>query len=193
MFNELDKKVLILPSSWLSTHTSFQEDINDFRDFNDIVFIKTDKSEYKKQIKKVLSQNKRVALAVSLFTKDKKQFKFIRNIPNGDKFVCIDEGDFGSWTSKKREIIEYLIPENKSGKFPVVTMSGTNIARMVTGSKKIDGVVQSTYMALEKTEKNIVKRSAVKLQLSNTDKYVRELTEDDYFSYNKRNVRPNEI
>ena len=184
-FNKLDKKVLILPSSWLSTHTSFQEDINQFRDFNDIVFIKTDKPEYKKQIKEVLSQNKRVALAVSLFTKDKKQFNTIRNIPNGDKFVCIDEGDFGSWTSKKREIIEYLIPENKSGKGPVVTMSGTNIARMVTGSKKIDGVVQSTYMALEKTEKNIVKRSAVKLQLSNTDKYVRELTEDDYFSYNK--------
>ena len=204
LFNELDKKVLILPSSWLSTHTSFQEDINEFRDFNDIVFIKTNKlflcynaisqngqlSEYKKQIEEVLSQNKRVALAVSLFAKDKKQFETIRDIPNGDKFVCVDEGDFGSWTLKKREIIEYLIPENKSGKFPVVTMSGTNIARMVTGSKKIDGVVQSTYMELEKTEKNIVKRTAIKLELLDTDKYVRELTEDDYFSYNKAMADP---
>ena len=44
-------------------------------------------------------------------------------------------------------------------------MSGTNISRMVTGCDKLDGYVQSTYMALEQTQKDIVKRSYVKLQL----------------------------
>jgi len=192
LFNTLNKKVLLLPSSWLSTHTSFKDDIKEFRDFNNIVFIKTkDDLKYPKQIEKTLSENKNVAVSISLFAKEKEHFEYLRKMPNEDKFVCIDEGDFGSWTDNKREIIEYLIPENDTGKCCVITMSGTNIARMITGSKNLDGVVQSTYMALEQTEKNIVKRTGIKLQLSNTDKYVKELTEKDYFSYNKAIADPN--
>jgi len=191
LFNELNKKVLVLPSSWLSTHTSFEDDIKEFRDFSDIVCIDSKNDNYSKQIKKALSENKRVAVYVSLFAKDKKQFNSIKNISNSDKFVCVDEGDFGSWTDKKRVILDHLVSKKNTGKFCVVTMSGTNIARMVTGSKNLDGVVQSTYMALEQTEKNIVKRVGVKLQLSNTDKYVKELTENDYFSYNKAMSDPN--
>ena len=190
LFNELNKKVLVLPSSWLSTHTSFEDDIKEFRDFSDIVCIDSKNDNYSKQIKKALSENKRVAVYVSLFAKDKKQFNSIKNISNSDKFVCVDEGDFGSWTDKKRVILDHLVSKKNTGKLSVVTMSGTNVARMVTGSKNIDGIVQSTYMALEQTEKNIVKRVGVKLQLSNTDKYVKELTENDYFSYNKAMADP---
>ena len=190
LFNELNKKVLVLPSSWLSTHTSFEDDIKEFRDFSDIVCIDSKNDNYSKQIKKALSENKRVAVYVSLFAKDKKQFNSIKNISNSDKFVCVDEGDFGSWTENKRVILDHLVSKKNTGKLSVVTMSGTNVARMVTGSKNIDGIVQSTYMALEQTEKNIVKRVGVKLQLSNTDKYVKELTENDYFSYNKAMADP---
>ena len=190
LFNELNKKVLVLPSSWLSTHTSFEDDIKEFRDFSDIVCIDSKNDNYSKQIKKALSENKRVAVYVSLFAKDKKQFNSIKNISNSDKFVCVDEGDFGSWTDNKRVILDHLVSKKNTGKYCVVTMSGTNVARMVTGSKNIDGIVQSTYMALEQTEKNIVKRVGVKLQLSNTDKYVKELTENDYFSYNKAMADP---
>ena len=190
LFNELNKKVLVLPSSWLSTHTSFEDDIKEFRDFSDIVCIDSKNDNYSKQIKKALSENKRVAVYVSLFAKDKKQFNSIKNISNSDKFVCVDEGDFGSWTDKKRVILDHLVSKKNTGKLSVVTMSGTNVARMVTGSKNIDGIVQSTYMALEQTEKNIVKRVGVKLQLSNTDKYVKELTENDYFSWKKAMADP---
>ena len=190
-FMKSGKKVMVLPSAWLSTHTSFEDDIKVFRDFNDIVYIKTDKNpDYYKEISKALSENKKVVVTVSLFAKDKEQFNDIRNIPNADKFVCVDEGDFGAWTSNKRDILEYLVSKQNTGKVCVMTMSGTNITRMVTGSKNIDGVVHSTYMALEKTEKNIVKRAAVKLKLSNTDEYVKELTENDYFSYNKAMADP---
>ena len=191
LFNELDKKVLILPSAWLSTHTSFEDDIKVFRDFNDIVYIETaNNPDYYKDISKALNEGKRVAVTVSLFAKDKNQFNAIRNIPNADKLVCIDEGDFAAWTSKKRDTLEYLVSKQNTGKVCVITMSGTNIARMVHGSENIDGVVQSTYMSLEKTEKNIVKRAAVKLKLSDTDKYVKEFTENDYFSYNKAMADP---
>ena len=191
LFNELNKKVLVLPSSWLSTHTSFEDDIKEFRDFSDIVCIDSKNDNYSKQIKKALSENKRVAVYVSLFAKDKKQFNSIKNISNSDKFVCVDEGDFGSWTKNKRFILDHLVSKKNTGKFCVVTMSGTQLARMVTGSKKLDGIVQSTYMALEQTENKIVRRVGVKLQLSNTDKYVKELTENDYFSYNKAMADPN--
>ena len=191
LFNELDKKVLVLPSAWLSTHTSFEDDIKVFRDFNDIVYIETaNNPDYYKDISKALNEGKRVAVTVSLFAKDKNQFNVIRNIPNADKLVCIDEGDFAAWTSKKRDTLEYLVSKQNTGKVGVITMSGTNIARMVHGSENIDGVVQSTYMSLEKTEKNIVKRAAVKLKLSDTDKYVKEFTENDYFSYNKAMADP---
>jgi len=190
-FMKSGKKVMVLPSAWLSTHTSFEDDIKDFRDFNDIVYIKTDKNpDYDKQINKALSENKKVVVTVSLFAKDKDQFNNIRNIPNADKFVCVDEGDFGAWTSNKRDILEYLVSKQNTGKVCVMTMSGTNITRMVTGSKNIDGVVHSTYMELEKTEKNIVKRAAVKLELSDKDEYVKELTENDYFSYTKAMADP---
>jgi len=156
LFNELNKKVLVLPSSWLSTHTSFEDDIKEFRDFSDIVCIDSKNDNYSKQIKKALSENKRVAVYISLFSKDKKQFNTIKNIPNSDKFVCVDEGDFGSWTDKKRVILDHLVSKKNTGKYCVVTMSGTNTARMVTGSKNLDGVVQSTYMALEQTETKLL-------------------------------------
>ena len=109
---------------------------------------------------------------------------------NNDKFLCLDEGDFGAWTPPKRENLEYLMPDNDTGKYCFMSMSGTNIARMVTGSKCIDGVITSTYMALELTEKNIIRRRFVNLKLSNNDKYVKKLTKDDYFSWNKVTGNP---
>ena len=185
-FNRIDKKIMILPSAVLSTHKSFETDISTFRDFEDVKYITTYKNpDYAKHIKKALSENKRVAVTVSLFANDKKYFKFLRNIPNGDKYVCVDEGDFAAWTPKKREILEYLIPDNNTGKFCVNTMSGTNMPRMVTGANKIDGVFSSTYMELEQLEDNIIKRRPLKMTLSGTDEYVSKLTEEDYFNWNK--------
>ena len=191
LFNELNKKILVLPSAVLSTHTSFKEDINNFQGLEDVVYITTHENpHYAQQIEIALSKNKRVAVTVSLFTQNKKELKYIRDMSNNDKFLCLDEGDFGAWTPPKREILEYLMPDNDTGKYCFMSMSGTNIARMVTGSKCIDGVITSTYMALELTEKNIIRRRFVNLKLSNNDKYVKKLTKDDYFSWNKVTGNP---
>ncbi len=149
LFNEFGKKVLVLPSAVLSTHTSFKEDIKNFQGFEDVEYITTHKNpNYAKQIEIALSKNKRVVVTVSLFTKNEKDLKYIRDMPNNDKFLCVDEGDFGAWTDLKRKILEYLMPNNDTGKYCFVSMSGTNIARMVTGSEYIDGVITSTYMEL---------------------------------------------
>lgn len=190
MFNKLGKKVLILPSSVLATHTSFSEDIKKFQGFDDVEYVTTKNSNYVEKIESALSKNKRVVVAVSLFTQNKNDLKYIRNMRNENKFICLDEGDFASWTSSKRKILEYLIPDNNTGKCCFVSMSGTNIARMVTGAKCIDGVVTSTYMALELTEKDIIRRRFVDLKLSNMDNYIKELTKDDYFSWTKVTANP---
>lgn len=180
------KKIMILPSAWLSTHTSFQDDSLSFRDFDNMIYVKTkDNPNYKKEIEDAFNKKQKVIVSVSLFAKDKKYFKSLKDISNGDKFVCVDEGDFAAWTPNKRNILDYILNGDKKGKMIVITMSGTNVTRMVTGSDKIDGVVQSTYMALEQTEKDIVKRSFVKMQLSNTDEYVKKLTVNDMFSWTK--------
>ena len=185
-FNKINKKIMMGPSAVLSTHTSFRADIARFRDFEDIEYITTHENpDYEKDIKKAFSQGKRVFVTVSLFAKNKKYFKFLRNIPNGDKYICVDEGDFAAWTPKKREVLEYLIPKNNTGKFCVNTMSGTNMPRMVTGAESIDGVFTSTYMELEQSEDNIIKRRALKMTLSDTDEYVSKLTKEDYFSWTK--------
>ena len=185
-FNKINKKIMMGPSAVLSTHTSFRADIARFRDFKDIEYITTHENpDYEKDIKKAFSQGKRVFVTVSLFAKNKKYFKFLRNIPNGDKYICVDEGDFAAWTPKKREVLEYLIPKNNTGKFCVNTMSGTNMPRMVTGAESIDGVFTSTYMELEQSEDNIIKRRALKMTLSDTDEYVSKLTKEDYFSWTK--------
>ena len=191
-FADSGKRVMILPSAWLSSHTSFRDDSEAFADFDDMIYIETaNNPNYKQTIDEALKSNKKVIVSVSLFATDKRYFKPLKEIYNDDKFVVVDEGDHAAWTSKKRKILNYILDGKKHGKMILISMSGTNIARMVTGSDKLDGYVQSTYMALEQTQKDIVKRSYVKLQLDKTDKYVADLTEEDYFSYNKVIANPN--
>lgn len=191
-FADSGKRVMILPSAWLSSHTSFRDDSESFADFDDMIYIETaNNPNYKQTIDEALKSNKKVIVSVSLFATDKRYFKPLKEIYNDDKFVVVDEGDHAAWTSKKRKILNYILDGKKHGKMILISMSGTNIARMVTGSDKLDGYVQSTYMALEQTQKDIVKRSYVKLQLDKTDKYVADLTEEDYFSYNKVIANPN--
>jgi len=191
LFKRLDKKVMILPSAWLSSHTSFEDDCKSFRDFKDFVFINSKDDNADKRLKESIEQNKKVVIVLSLFTTKKKSFKYLKDIPNDNKFICVDEADHGAWTPNKRTIKDYLMKGKRgTGKMLVVDMSGTNIMRMVTGAKQIHGVVQSTYGMLEKTESNIVKRVGVKLKLDSTDKYTRENTLDDMFSWTKVCANP---
>ena len=193
-FANSGKKVMLLPSAVLSSHTSFEDDSKAFSDFDDMVYIETHKKElkdYKKNIDEALKNNKKVIVSVSLFAKDKRFYKPLKEIYNDDKFVVIDEGDFAAWTRKKRKILNYILDGKKlGGKMIIISMSGTNIPRMVTGCDRLDGLVHVTYMGLEQTQKDIVKRSFAKLKLGNTDKYINELTENDYFSYKKLFANP---
>ena len=190
-FAKSGKKVCILPSAVLSSHTSFRDEILNFADFDDMTFVETyNNPGYKDEIDEALKNNLKVVVSVSLYAKDKRFFKPLKEIYNDDKFVIVDEGDHAAWTRKKRRVLNYILDGKKHGKMILISMSGTNIDRMVTGSDKLDGLAQSTYMALEQTEKNIVKRSFAKLQLGNTDKYINQLTEDERFSYTKLFANP---
>ena len=182
-FAESGKKVMILPSAWLSSHTSFRDDILNFADFDDMVYVETAKNDnYKQEIDEALERKQKVVVSVSLHAKDKRYFKPLKEIYNDDKFVVVDEGDFASWTPKKRKILNYILDgKNVGGKMIIISMSGTNIPRMVTGCDKLDGLVHVTYMGLEQTEKDIVKRRYFKLKLDKTDKYVKQFTKDDMF------------
>ncbi len=190
-FAKSGKKVCILPSAVLSSHTSFRDEILNFSDFDDMTFVETHNNPgYKDEIDEALKNNYKVVVSVSLYAKDKRYFKPLKEIYNDDKFVIVDEGDHAAWTRKKRRVLNYILDGKKHGKMILISMSGTNIDRMVTGSDKLDGLAQSTYMALEQTEKNIVKRSFAKLQLGNTDKYINQLTKDERFSYTKLFANP---
>tara|TARA_Y100000593_G_C4313696_1_gene339696 strand:- start:80 stop:3454 length:3375 start_codon:yes stop_codon:yes gene_type:complete len=182
----LNHDTMILPASWLSSQTSFAQEIKKFREFKNMVFINTKWDNWVEKMNKAYADGKKVVIAVSLHITDKYKLKPLRDIDNGYKFVCIDEGDYGAWTPNSRSVLNYIIGGKKNtGKMVVVPMSGTNIARMVTGSDNIDGLVQSTYMRLEAIQGDMIKRKFVRLRLDNTDKYVAELTKEGYFSWTK--------
>ena len=182
----LNHDTMILPASWLSSQTSFAQEIKKFREFKDMVFVNTKWDNWVEKMNKAYADKKKVVIAVSLHITDKYKLKPLRDIDNGYKFVCIDEGDYGAWTPNSRSVLNYIIGGKKNtGKMVVVPMSGTNIARMVTGSDNIDGLVQSTYMRLEAIQDDMIKRNFVRLGLDNTDKYVAELTKEGYFSWTK--------
>jgi hypothetical protein len=186
LFKRLNKKIMVLPSAWLSSHTSFEDDCKSFRDFKDFVFINGyDKNAFN-LLEESMKQKKKVVFALSLFTTSKKRFKYIRDIPNDDKFICVDEADHGAWSPNKREVKDYLMNEKRgTGKMLIVDMSGTNILRMLTNAKQNHGTTLCTYGQLEKDESNIVKRVGVKLRLDGMDKYIQENTLDDIFKWAK--------
>ncbi len=183
---QLNHDTMILPASWLSSQTSFESELEKYREFENMEFINTMNPGWETKMNDAYTLGKKVVVAVSLHTPNKYKLKALRDVDNGYKFVCIDEGDFGAWTPSSRAILDYITGGKKNtGKLVVMPMSGTNIARMVTGAEKMDGVVQSTYTMLEQTEKNIVPRTYVRLRLTETDKYIQELSEDEYFSFVK--------
>jgi|688.fasta_scaffold254061_1 hypothetical protein len=142
-------KVLVLPSHWLSSHTSFEKEAKRYSDFDSFVYIKRGEQEAEKIVKQNLGKNP-IVIEVSLYKDetDLDKISHIREIPKEDKLSIIDEADFGAHTEKSRNVISYI-----DSKYEIY-MTGTNIQRALCGITP-DLILQFSYEEMLLIKKGI--------------------------------------
>ena len=192
LFNEICKRyntrVMLLPAYWLSVHSSFVEELDEFDDFLDIAFIDPNKDDAEFKAQHALENGQRIIVPVSLhgdLDEWKQKHAWISDINDLDKFYFNDEGDFGTHADRQVEKLQSL------GQGISCFASGTNVQRLAKGAGKVDGVVYAAYSQLEKTESNIVKRKFWMLEVNTLKEQVEKLDETVQPSWVKLNGKPN--
>jgi hypothetical protein len=142
-------KVLVLPSHWLSSHTSFEKEAKRYSDFDSFVYIKRGDQDSERIVKENLGKNP-IVIEVSLYKDetDLNKISYIREIPKEDKLSIIDEADFGAHTEKSRDVISYI-----DSKYEIY-MTGTNIQRALCGIIP-DLILQFSYEEMLLIKKGI--------------------------------------
>jgi hypothetical protein len=103
LFNRITQhfgnQVMILPAYWLSVHTSFVQELDEYDDFLDIREVQATDPNALTLVNTYISQGLRVVVPVSLhgdLATWSATHDWIRQIPLNDIFVFADEGDFGT-------------------------------------------------------------------------------------------------
>jgi hypothetical protein len=119
LFNRISDKygnrVMLLPAYWLSSHTSFAQEINKYSDFLDIQAIDTDDDLAYLDVGTCMAEGKRVVIPISLHG-DLEEWKikhhWISTIPNEEIFNFADEGDFGTHTENQADKLKFLFNQD---------------------------------------------------------------------------------
>jgi hypothetical protein len=200
LFNAITKKygnrVMLLPAYWLSVHSSFVNELNDYDDFLDIVQIDVNDPNAEAQANDALTAGQRILVPMSLhgdLEEWKTKHSWIANIPNSDVFSFADEGDFGTHTENQVAKLDYIfntVARSTAGKFVRVYASGTNVQRLARCSSDIDGVIYTAYSELEQTETDIIRRKFFCTQVDGLKQEVETLDEKIQPSWIKIWERP---
>lgn len=115
LFNAISKKygnrIMLLPAYWLSAHSSFINELDEYADFIDIAEISTNDVDAKEQAQYYLSQGMRIAVTISLhgeLEQWKIKHQWLTEFENKDVFNFADEGDFGTHTENQVAKMKYL-------------------------------------------------------------------------------------
>lgn len=188
IFKRYDTRVMLLPAYWLSVHSSFVDELDEFDDFLDVAFIDPNKDDAESKAHHALENGQRIIVPVSLhgdLEEWKEKHSWIAKINDLEKFYFNDEGDFGTHADRQIEKLGYL------GEGISIFASGTNVQRLAKGAGKVDGIVYAAYSQLEKTETNIVKRKFYMLEVDSLKKDVESLDEKVQPSWTKIWGKPN--
>lgn len=163
---ECGVKAMFLPAFVLSAHTSFRNELTRYEEFRDMVFIDTKDAGWEQGFATALAEGKLPVVSVSLHASELTQFKVLRDLDDGQKFIFVDEADFGAWTDKSGSVSSFLLNET-SGIPTIVNASGTNIHRMALGLRREQDVhfLQCAYCELEKDEPGTIKRNFFELTI----------------------------
>lgn len=115
LFNRISDKygnnVMLIPAYWLSAHSSFIGELDEYSDFGDIIQINIDDPNAEREALYALNAGKRIIVAISLhgdIDPWKKKHRWISNIPNQQIFMFADEGDFGTHTDNQVSKLDFL-------------------------------------------------------------------------------------
>lgn len=166
LFKYLNEKyghrLMVIPVYWLSSLTSFKDELNLYRDFDNMVYLNKLDNNLELEIKQNIDQGKLVIVGVSLHDTQEefeKRYQWISRYK--DLVLSVeDEADFGNHTPAQQKKLAFLY---KLGRITKIKMSGTNVARMSVGwrGQDIHGLVSVPYSMIEQDTSinDIVKRS----------------------------------
>jgi hypothetical protein len=105
---------LLLPAYWLSAHSSFEKEIEEFRNFNDFVFVDTSRPGWEDKLTVSQESGAPVVISLSLCGDASEQrlerFALIKNIPQDEVFLFCDEADVGAHTLRSAKVLNYVFP-----------------------------------------------------------------------------------
>lgn len=115
LFNRITEKyknkVMLLPAYWLSAHSSFESELNQYSDFLDMKAIDVNSENPWVDAGKYMREGKRLVIPISLhgdLEEWKKKHQWISTIPNSEIFNFADEGDFGTHTENQVAKLNFL-------------------------------------------------------------------------------------
>lgn len=198
LFEHLNKEfghsLMTIPVYWLSSLTSFKDELSIYRDFIDVEYVDKTSGDLNKIIPELLSKGKLVIVGISLhgeLESFKNRFNFISKYK--DKILSVeDEADYGNHTAPQREKLKYLYNSSEVTK---IKMSGTNAARMGAGfrGENIHGQVRVSYSQIEQDETipDVVKRKFFEMQLpENIQKQVEDYDPEIIPTWKKLGEKP---
>jgi hypothetical protein len=116
LFNAISEqygnRVMLLPAYWLSVHSSFVDELDQFDDFLDIALIDPNKEGAEQAAVHALDNNQRIIVPVSLhgdYDDWSVKHKWIAQINNDDIFMFADEGDFGTHAENQVKKLDFLL------------------------------------------------------------------------------------
>jgi hypothetical protein len=114
LFRRLNERygysTLLLPAFWLSAHSSFEKEIEEFSDFNHFVYINTAASGWELKLSEAQAAGQITVVSLSLCgeASDERleRFKPIRDLQ--DVYMFCDEADVGAHTERSAKILDYV-------------------------------------------------------------------------------------
>lgn len=115
LFNEISAKygnrVMLLPAYWLSVHSSFVGELEQFDDFLNIALIDPNKEGAENAAASALDNGQRIIIPVSLhgdYDEWTVKHDWIAQINNNDIFMFADEGDFGTHADNQKKKLDFI-------------------------------------------------------------------------------------
>lgn len=109
------ERVMVVATYWLSALSSFKNDVVKFKQFVNVRYVDASEDNYHEKVQQYLDQGLKVVIGVSLHKGKggvdfkKEDLQPIANID--DRWVFVDEADFGAWRKGQKEIVDFLIGE----------------------------------------------------------------------------------
>jgi hypothetical protein len=115
LFNRISQKygnrVMLLPAYWLSVHSSFLDELDAYKDFEDIKYVDVDEPDAFRSAWAYLKEGQRILVPISLhgnINDWQTKHQWIANIPNDEIFMFADEGDFGTHADNQVAKLDFL-------------------------------------------------------------------------------------